>query len=87
MTLGSGGDVTKLFTEPGYRRAVVPAALAASGGTGQANRVVPDISANVGAAWKRRIVGGQLVPRISLRSADKTRVAPYTRFTGPRGSG
>ena len=47
---GSGGGVSPLFTEPGYQRSVVPAALATSDGTTPADRVVPDISANAGAS-------------------------------------
>jgi subtilase family serine protease len=47
---GSGGGVSPLFTEPGYQRSVVPAALATSDGSTPADRVVPDISANAGAS-------------------------------------
>jgi subtilase family serine protease len=48
---GSGGGVSALFAEPGYQKPVVPTALATGDGTGPADRVVPDISANSGGSW------------------------------------
>ncbi|HEX4307886.1 MAG TPA: S53 family peptidase [Solirubrobacterales bacterium] len=41
---GGGGGTTTQYAEPWYQQAVVPAELAAKAGTGQPNRVVPDIS-------------------------------------------
>jgi subtilase family serine protease len=42
---GSGGGVSDLYPEPSYQRGVVPSAMARTK-TGQAGRVVPDISAD-----------------------------------------
>jgi subtilase family serine protease len=41
---GGGGGTTNQYPEPWYQQPVVPAELAAKAGTGEANRVVPDIS-------------------------------------------
>jgi len=41
---GGGGGTTDQYPEPWYQQPVVPAELAAKAGTGEANRVVPDIS-------------------------------------------
>jgi len=48
---GSGGGVSSLYAEPGYQQAAVPGALATDGGTTQASRVIPDISADAGLPW------------------------------------
>ena len=48
---GSGGGVSSLYAEPGYQQAAVPSALATDGGTTQASRVIPDISADAGLSW------------------------------------
>jgi subtilase family serine protease len=41
---GGGGGTTNQYAEPWYQEPVVPAAIAGRLGTGQLNRVVPDIS-------------------------------------------
>ena len=41
---GGGGGTTDQYAEPWYQEPVVPAELAAKAGTGEPNRVVPDIS-------------------------------------------
>ena len=41
---GGGGGTTNQYAEPWYQQPVVPAELAARAGTGEPNRVVPDIS-------------------------------------------
>jgi subtilase family serine protease len=41
---GGGGGTTNQYPEPWYQQPIVPAELAAKAGTGEANRVVPDIS-------------------------------------------
>ncbi|MGH2937276.1 MAG: S53 family peptidase [Solirubrobacterales bacterium] len=41
---GGGGGTTNQYLEPWYQEPVVPAEIAAKAGTGQLNRVVPDIS-------------------------------------------
>jgi subtilase family serine protease len=48
---GSGGGVSSYYDEPDYQQAVVPTALATDGGTTQASRVIPDISADAGLPW------------------------------------
>jgi subtilase family serine protease len=48
---GSGGGVSSQYAEPAYQKAAVPAALATDGGTTQASRVIPDISADAGLPW------------------------------------
>ena len=49
---GSGGGLSTQYAEPGYQQAAVPAALATDGGTTQATRVIPDISADAGLGWQ-----------------------------------
>jgi subtilase family serine protease len=41
---GGGGGTTNQYAEPWYQEPVVPAEIAARAGTGELNRVVPDIS-------------------------------------------
>jgi subtilase family serine protease len=41
---GGGGGTTNQYAEPWYQEPVVPAEIAARAGTGEPNRVVPDIS-------------------------------------------
>jgi subtilase family serine protease len=48
---GSGGGISTLFAEPSYQSSAVPGALATSGGTSSAHRVVPDISADAGSLF------------------------------------
>jgi subtilase family serine protease len=48
---GSGGGVSSRYAEPDYQKAAVPASLATDGGTMQASRVMPDISADAGLPW------------------------------------
>jgi subtilase family serine protease len=50
-SVGSGGGISSLYSEPGYQRAVVPGMLATDGGTTAPSRVIPDISADAGLSW------------------------------------
>jgi subtilase family serine protease len=53
---GTTGGRSLVFAEPSYQRGVVPAALATDGGTKQAHRVLPDISA-IGGATTGWLIG------------------------------